>query len=152
MTSSGGIDWDAVTDEVTDILSRYLRIDTSNPPGGESAAADFLGQILSAEGIAYERYEPAPGRASLRAVLPGDGSAGPLMLMNHTDVVPVERQYWEVDPFGGLIRDGYVWGRGALDMKGMGVLELISILLLKRQGIPLRRDIVLFAIADEEAG
>jgi acetylornithine deacetylase/succinyl-diaminopimelate desuccinylase-like protein len=146
------IDWDAVTDEVTDLLTRYLRVDTSNPPGNESAAVDFLAAILTEEGIGFERYEPEPGRGSLRAVLRGDGSGGPLILMNHTDTVPVEREYWQVDPFGGLIKDGYVWGRGALDMKGMGVLELVSMLLLKRLHMPLRRDVVFFAIADEEAG
>lgn len=146
------IDWDGVTEEVIDILSRYLRIDTSNPPGNESAAVDFLGEILTAEAIPFERFEPAPGRGSLRAVLRGDGSAGSLMLMNHTDTVPVERQFWDVDPFAGVIQDGYVWGRGALDMKGMGVLELVSMLLLKRQGVPLHRDVIFFAIADEEAG
>jgi acetylornithine deacetylase/succinyl-diaminopimelate desuccinylase-like protein len=153
MTSDGRpIDWDAITDEVVDILSRYLQIDTSNPPGNETAAVEFLGGILAAEGIAFERYEPEPGRGSLRAVLPGSGDGGSLMLMNHTDTVPVERQFWDVDPFSGLVHDGYVWGRGALDMKGMGVLELVSMLLLKRQGVPLHRDVVFFAIADEEAG
>jgi acetylornithine deacetylase/succinyl-diaminopimelate desuccinylase-like protein len=146
------IDWDGITEEVTDILSRYIRIDTSNPPGNESAAVDFFADILAAEGIESQRFEPAPGRASLRAVLAGSGGSGPLLLMNHTDTVPVERDFWDVDPFGGLVKDGYVWGRGTLDMKGMGVLELVSMLLLKRQGIPLRRDVVFFAIADEEAG
>jgi acetylornithine deacetylase/succinyl-diaminopimelate desuccinylase-like protein len=147
-----GIDWDAVTEEVVDILARYLRVDTSNPPGNESLAVDFLGEILAAEEIAFERFEPQPGRGSLRAVLPGNGSAGSLLLLNHTDTVPVEREFWSVDPFGGLLKDGYLWGRGALDMKGMGVLELVSLLLLKRHEVPLRRDVVFFAIADEEAG
>ena len=145
-------DWDAVTDEVVDLLSAFLRIDTSNPPGNESLAADYLAPILAREGIAFERFTPEPGRDSLRAVLKGDGSLGPLILLNHTDVVPVERSYWSVDPFGGLVQDGYVWGRGALDMKGMGILELISLLLVKRLKLPLRRDIVFFAIGDEEAG
>jgi acetylornithine deacetylase/succinyl-diaminopimelate desuccinylase-like protein len=146
------IDWDEVTAEAVNILSRYLRVDTSNPPGNERDAVDFLAAILSAEGIPFEEFEPEPGRASLRAVLRGTNGAGPLMLMNHTDTVPVERQFWSVDPFGGLVQDGYVWGRGALDMKGMGVLELMAMLLLKRQEIPIKRDIVFFAIADEEAG
>jgi acetylornithine deacetylase/succinyl-diaminopimelate desuccinylase-like protein len=147
-----GMDWDEVTAETVDILSRYLRIDNSNPPGNEREAVDYLAEILSAEGIPFEQFEPAPGRASLRAVLRGNGAAGPLLLMNHTDTVPVERQFWVVDPFGGLVQNGYVWGRGALDMKGMGVLELMSMLLIKRQGIPLKRDVIFFAIADEEAG
>jgi acetylornithine deacetylase/succinyl-diaminopimelate desuccinylase-like protein len=149
---SEAIDWDAVTQEATDLLSRYLQVNTSNPPGNESAAVDFLAPLLTAEGIPVERYEPVAGRESMRAVLPGDGSARPLILMNHTDVVPVEREFWDVEPFGGLIRDGYIWGRGAIDMKGMGILELMSVLLLKRLRIPLKRDVVFFAIADEEAG
>ena len=152
---SGGvreIDWDATTNEVVDLLSRYIRVNTSNPPGNESAAVEFLEPILAAEGILTERYEPVPGRESLRAVLRGDGSAAPLILLNHTDVVPVEHEFWSVDPFAGLVQDGYVWGRGALDMKGMGVIELMAVLLLKRLDIPLRRDVVFFAIADEEAG
>ena len=149
---SEAIDWDAVTEEVTNLLSQYLRIDTSNPPGNESAAVDFFASILRAEGIEFERYMPVAGRESFRATLPGEGPAGRLILMNHTDTVPVEREFWQVDPFGGLIQDGYVWGRGALDMKGMGILELMSVLLLKRLGIPLQRDVVFFAIADEEAG
>lgn len=148
----GSIDWDAITGEAVDLLARYIRIDTSNPPGNESQAVDFLGEILDREGISYKRFEPVSGRESLRAILPGDGSAGPLILLNHTDVVPVERAFWSVDPFGGLVQDGYVWGRGALDMKGMGVLELIAMLLLKRRRMPLKRDVVFFAIADEEAG
>jgi hypothetical protein len=85
-------------------------------------------------------------------VIEGDGSARPLMLLNHTDVVPVERQYWEVEPFAGLIKDGCIWGRGALDMKGLGVSQLLTFLLIKRQGLPLARDLVFFAVADEEAG
>jgi acetylornithine deacetylase/succinyl-diaminopimelate desuccinylase-like protein len=105
------IDWDGTTEEIVDLLSRYLRIDTSNPPGNESLAVDFLAEVLSREQIPFERYEPATGRASLRAVLRGDGTAGPLVLLNHTDVVPVERDFWSVDPFGGVIKDGYVWGR-----------------------------------------
>jgi acetylornithine deacetylase/succinyl-diaminopimelate desuccinylase-like protein len=146
------LNWDAITDEVVDLLSGFLRVDTSNPPGNESLAADFLAPILVREGIACERYTPEPGRDSLRAVLTGDGSLGPLVLLNHTDVVPAERSYWRVDPFGGLVQDGYVWGRGALDMKGMGILELVALLLAKRLRLPLRRDIVFFAIGDEEAG
>lgn len=150
--SSSGIDWETVTAEAVDLLSGFLKVDTSNPPGNESLAADFLAPILSREGIVFERYTPEPGRDSLRAVLRGDGTRGPLVLLNHTDVVPVERAYWSVDPFGGLVQDGYVWGRGALDMKGMGILELIALLLAKRLKLPLRRDIVFFAIGDEEAG
>lgn len=146
------IDWEAVFDEAIDTLSRYIRVDTSNPPGRERAACDFLGEILRREGIDYTLYDAGNDRVSLRAVLPGDGSKRPFMLLNHTDVVPVEREFWEEDPFGGLIKDGYIWGRGALDMKGLGVAQLVTFLLFRRHGIPLARDLVFFAQADEEAG
>ena len=82
----------------------------------------------------------------------GDGSKRPLVLLNHIDVVPAEREYWQEDPFGGIVKDGVIWGRGALDMKSMAVMELMTLLLLKRQGAPLKRDILFLACADEEQG
>ena len=146
------IDWEEVTKEATDLLSRYIAIDTSNPPGNEEAAALFLADILSREGLEAHLYQAAPGRANLSARLPGDGSKRPLILLNHTDVVPAEPSFWQEPPFAGTIRDGVIWGRGALDMKGMAVMELMTFLLLKRQGIPLKRDVAFLALADEEAG
>ena len=146
------VDWDSAFEEALGILQEYLRIDTSNPPGRERLACDFLGGILEREGIAYELFDPGDDRVSLRAVLKGDGSLPPLMLLNHTDVVPVEREYWDEEPFAGIIRNGEIWGRGTLDMKGLGVAELLTFLLLKRAGVPLARDVVFLAVADEEAG
>ena len=146
------VDWDAAFEEALAILQEYLRIDTSNPPGRERLACDFLGGILEREGIGFELFDPGDDRVSLRAVLEGDGSRQPLMLLNHTDVVPVEREYWDEEPFAGVIRNGEIWGRGTLDMKGLGVAELLAVLLLKRSGVPLSRDIVFLAVADEEAG
>jgi acetylornithine deacetylase/succinyl-diaminopimelate desuccinylase-like protein len=147
------VDWQAVHEEAIDTLCRYLRVDTSNPPGRERAACDFLGAILRREGIDYTLYDAGgDDRVSLRAVLPGHGRGRPFMLLNHTDVVPVERAYWEEDPFAGVIKDGCIWGRGALDMKGLGVAQLMAVLTLKRLGVPLARDVVFFAMADEEAG
>ena len=146
------VDWDAAFEEALGILQEYLRIDTSNPPGRERLACTFLGEILEREGIDYELFDPGDDRVSLRAVLSGDGSKQPLMLLNHTDVVPVEREYWDEEPFAGLIQNGEIWGRGTLDMKGLGVAELLTVLLLKRSGLPLARDIVFLAVADEEAG
>jgi acetylornithine deacetylase/succinyl-diaminopimelate desuccinylase-like protein len=144
------IDWDSATSEATALLREYLRIDTSNPPGNEARAVEFLAGILAAEGIAAEVAESAPGRSNLIAHL------GPMerrvCLLNHTDVVPVERQFWDVDPFGGELREGVVWGRGALDMKGMGIIELMVFLLLKRERIRLARGVTFLAAADEEAG
>lgn len=146
------VDWDAAFEEALGILQEYLRIDTSNPPGRERLACDFLGGILESEGVEYELFDPGDDRASLRAVLKGDGSRPPLMLLNHTDVVPVEREFWDEEPFAGIIRNGEIWGRGTLDMKGLGVAELLTFLLLKRAGATLSRDIVFLAVADEEAG
>lgn len=152
MPPSPAIDWDALQEEAVDLLCRYIRIDTSNPPGRERAACEFLGEILAAEGIEFTTYDAGDDRVSLRAVLRGDGSGRPFMLLNHTDVVPVEREFWEEDPFAGIVKDGHVWGRGALDMKGLGIVELLTMLTLKRQGVRLARDLVFFAQADEEAG
>jgi len=152
LASSPAIDWDAYLAEAIDILSRYIRVDTSNPPGRERLACDFLGEILAAEGIPFETYDPGQDRLSLRAIIPGNGAARPFMLLNHTDVVPVQREFWEEDPFAGHIKDGEIWGRGALDMKGLGVAQLMTFLTVKRLGIPLKRDLVFFAMADEEAG
>ncbi len=146
------LDWDEVQAEVVSTLREYLRIDTSNPPGEEERAARFLGEILEREGLPVEYVEAAPGRMSLRSVLRGSGDAAPLMLLNHSDVVPVQREFWDVDPFAGVEQDGCIWGRGALDMKGMGILELAVMLLFKRLGIVPRRDLVFLCVADEETG
>ena len=126
-------DWDAVANEATDILRRYLQINTINPPGNEERATEFLAQLLAKDGIESRTLTSAPGRANLVAELPGETDAKPLVLLNHTDVVPVEAHQWQVDPFAGVLKDGYIWGRGALDMKGMGVLELMTMRLLKRR-------------------
>jgi acetylornithine deacetylase/succinyl-diaminopimelate desuccinylase-like protein len=146
------IDWPSVRAEALDVLVRYLRIDTSNPPGRERPAARFLGGLLEAEGVACEYIETAPEREALVARLPGDGSRRALMLANHTDVVPVEAEYWDVPPFAGVVRDGRIFGRGAIDMKGTGVMQLFAVLLARRLGLPLRRDLVFVAVPDEEVG
>lgn len=157
MSEQTPVDWDRVTAEATELLSRYIQIDTSNPPGNEEAACRFLESVLRSEGIdAIDLYDASDsrsqGRMNLRARLPGDGSKRPLILLNHTDVVPVEAQYWQVPPFSGAVADGYIWGRGALDMKSLAIMELMAFLLVKRLGLPLKRDLVFLACADEEAG
>ncbi len=152
MSTAPVINWDSYIEEATDLLGQFLRIDTSNPPGNEVLACNFLGAILHKEGIAYDLYDAGDKRVSLRAVIKGDGSKRPFMLLNHTDVVPVQREFWDEDPFSGLIKDGYIWGRGTLDMKGLGIAQLMTFLTLKRLGVPLARDVVYFAQADEEAG
>jgi acetylornithine deacetylase/succinyl-diaminopimelate desuccinylase-like protein len=146
------MDWKPAFAEALEIFVRYLQIDTSNPPGNEKPAARYLGSLIEAEGIATEYIETAPNREVLVARLPGDGSKRPLMLCNHTDVVPVEAEHWSVPAFEGAIQDGKVYGRGTVDMKGCGVMQLMAFLLLKRQGVPLKRDLVFCAVPDEEAG
>jgi acetylornithine deacetylase/succinyl-diaminopimelate desuccinylase-like protein len=158
-TSPPNIDWDAITEEATRLLADFIRIDTSNPPGREKAACDWLAGLLRAEGIdeiafydASDGSEHGADRMNMTATMRGDGMKQPLVLLNHTDVVPVERQYWSFEPFSGAVVDGTVYGRGALDMKSMGIMELIAMFLIKRHKIPHTRDIVYMALADEEAG
>ena len=141
-----------MTPEAITWLSQYIRINTSNPPGNEAAAAEFLAGILDSEGIASEKFETAPGRTSLLAVLPGSGLRPPLILLNHMDVVPAEADLWTFDPFGGEVGEGFIHGRGALDMKSQGIMELIAFLTAKREGWALDRDLVFLAVADEEMG
>ena len=152
MTAPGDAEWEALGDEATALLSQYLRINTTNPPGNEIAAARWLADVLRHDGIEGRIFEPAPGKANLYARLSGDGSARPLILLNHMDVVLASREYWTADPFSGLIKDGYVWGRGALDMKGEAIAQLMTMLILKRAHVPLKRDIIFLATADEEIG
>jgi acetylornithine deacetylase/succinyl-diaminopimelate desuccinylase-like protein len=146
-------DGGALLEEATRVLREYLRIDTTNPPGNETGAARFLQEIMEREGIDSEVMESRPGRGSLVARLPGNQSGeGPLVLLHHADVVAAASEDWSVDPFGGEIRDGFLYGRGAVDMKSVGILHLLSFLEMKRRKVPLRRDLVLLMVADEEAG
>ena len=145
------IDWEATQREVTGYLQDLIRIDTTNPPGNEIEAARFLGGVLQREGFEPRITESAPGRGNVTARLRG-GTQPPLLLLGHTDVVAAEPDKWSHPPFGGELRDGYVWGRGALDMKNMVAAELMVTLLLKRQGHSLDRDLIFAATADEEAG
>jgi acetylornithine deacetylase/succinyl-diaminopimelate desuccinylase-like protein len=146
------MDWHALGEETVGLLQRYLAIDTTNPPGNEAAGARFLADVLAAAGIASETAESAPGRANLVARVAGDGSLGGIVLHHHIDVVYADRRYWTVDPFGGVIKDGYLYGRGALDMKSTGILQLAAVLAIARARVPLKRDLILLATADEEAG
>jgi acetylornithine deacetylase/succinyl-diaminopimelate desuccinylase-like protein len=132
------------------VLRDYLRIDTSNPPGNERVAAEFLKAILDREGIPAEIVEVAPGRADLVARLSGDGSKKALLLTHHMDVVQADRAAWTADPFGAEIRDGFLYGRGALDMKTTAIMELAALIRLKREKVPLARDVVYIGTADEE--
>ncbi|MDX1481607.1 MAG: M20/M25/M40 family metallo-hydrolase [Woeseiaceae bacterium] len=141
----------SLEDEAFAWLQEYIRIDTINPPGNESRAVEFYARILEAEGIDYRTAESAPGRGNIWARIEG-GDEPALILLQHTDVVPADMNYWTVDPLGGEIRDGYLWGRGALDMKSTGISQLATFVALHRAGVPLNRDVVFVATADEEAG
>jgi acetylornithine deacetylase/succinyl-diaminopimelate desuccinylase-like protein len=138
--------------EAVELLARYLKIDTTNPPGNEAKGVAFFAEILEKEEIAYKIYEASPGRSSIRAVIPGSGRKGAVILLNHIDVVPARADEWRVDPFSGAIEDGFIYGRGALDMKGQGILELLAFLEVKRKGLTPCRDLIFLAVADEEAG
>jgi acetylornithine deacetylase/succinyl-diaminopimelate desuccinylase-like protein len=149
------VDWAALQTEGVDVLRRYLRINTSNPPGNELETARFLQAILAKEGIEatiLDTAELGAGRANLYARLKGNGSKRAIALVQHMDVVPVTPAYWTVPPFNGDVKDGFIYGRGALDMKGEGVAHLMALIALKRSGVPLTRDIVFVANADEELG
>ena len=146
------LDWKALGDEAVSILSRYIQVDTTNPPGNEMKAAAFLKALLDKEGIEARIIESAPGRANLYARLRGNGSKKALVLMHHMDVVPADMKLWKEPPFGGLVKGGEIWGRGSLDNKGGGVMELMTLLTLKRQGIALKGDVIFLGTADEEAG
>jgi len=142
-------------DEAMRLLSDYVRIDTSNPPGDTRKAADFLAAVLERESIPVTRYESAPGKAIVYARLkatmsPPAGKA--ILLMHHMDVVPADRSQWKSDPFEPTIRGNELWARGAMDMKGQGVAQLLAFLRLKRERVPLTRDVILLAEPDEEVG
>lgn len=146
------IDWAAATEDAVRHLKALLRIDTTNPPGNERPAADYIARVLETEGIEHSLVESEPGRANLVARLRGEGRGGALLLNGHLDVVPAERERWTHDPFGAVEEGGYIWGRGAIDMKNMVAMALTTLVLLKRAGARLGRDVVLAAVADEEAG
>ena len=142
-------------DEITRLLQEYVRIDTSNPPGDTRKAADFLASVFAREGIPATRYESEPGKAIIYARLkatttPPAGKA--IVLLHHMDVVPADRSQWKLDPFAATIQGDELWGRGAMDMKGMGVAQLVAFLRLKREAVPLNRDVILLAEPDEEVG
>lgn len=138
--------------EITALLSDLIKIDTTNPPGNESEATNFLAKDLERDGFECELLESTPGRGNLVSRLKGTNEKSSLLLLSHLDVVPANPKEWSADPFSGLVKDGFVWGRGALDMKSMTAMEVMVMKLLKRNGVKLRGDVVLAATADEEKG
>ena len=148
------VDWDAVASEAAETLSRYVRIDSSHPVGRTTETAALFAERLGEAGIDSKVYETGvEGKVNLVARLRAENPVGkPLLLSNHMDVVQAVASDWTFDPYSGEIADGYVYGRGALDMKGMGVMELLTMLLLKRRNVELSRDVILQCTCDEEIG
>ncbi|MBK7857019.1 MAG: M20/M25/M40 family metallo-hydrolase [Archangiaceae bacterium] len=145
------VDWKAAGEETAGLLAEYLKVDTVNPPGNELRGARFLAERLQREGLEAKVVELGAGRANLMVRLAAAASTEkPLCLLSHLDVVSAEDAQWQHAPLSGEVVDGYVWGRGALDMKGMTAVELMTVLQLKRRAVPLNRDVVLLAVAGEE--
>lgn len=137
--------------EVTSLLTSLIRIKTENPPGIETPAAKFLYNFLSKEGFEPEFLESSEGRGSIMAGLSGSGARS-LLLLSHLDVVPATPRGWSVDPFSGIVKDGFVWGRGAQDCKGLVAMEALALALLKREGFKPKGKLIFAATADEETG
>src|SRR2546421_4511623 len=138
--------------EVTELLQELIRIDTTNPPGNETRAAELLRDYLEESGVACELYARVPERANLVARIPGTGGGPRLLLLSHTDTVLADPSEWAVDPWSGELRDGEVWGRGALDMKGQVAASAVAIASLAREGFQPAGDLIFAATADEEGG
>ncbi|MGH7924003.1 MAG: M20/M25/M40 family metallo-hydrolase [Candidatus Binatus sp.] len=147
------INWDKVTQEATDLLSKYIQIDTTNPPGNELGAARMLKEKFLTDGIPATTWEPQHGRGIVAARMRGIGKHNKaIILLSHMDVVPANPKEWEVPPFSGAVKNGEIWGRGSIDDKGPGVIELMAMLAIKRAGILLDRDVLFVATGDEEEG
>ena len=138
--------------EVTELLQELIRIDTTNPPGNETTAAELLRDYLEDAGVSCELYAKIPERANLVARIPGRGAGPKLLFLSHTDVVLADASEWSADPFGGELRNGEIWGRGALDMKGQVAAEAVAIASLAREGFEPAGDLIFCATADEEVG
>jgi acetylornithine deacetylase/succinyl-diaminopimelate desuccinylase-like protein len=142
----------SLRDEVTELLQELIRIDTTNPPGNETAAAEVLRAYLEDSGAEVELYARIPERANLVARIPGRGDGPTLLFLSHTDVVLADAAEWTADPFGGELRSGEIWGRGALDMKGQVAASAVAIASLAREGFEPAGDLIFAATADEEVG
>ncbi len=141
----------SLQDEAVRLTQEYLRINTTNPPGNEDQTMKFFARIFTKEGIPFDTASSAPGRGNIWARLKG-GSEPALVLLHHMDVVPADKRFWDVDPFAATVKDGVITARGALDTKTLGIVELEAFLALHRNRVPLDRDVIFMATADEEAG
>ena len=139
-------------DDAVKHLQALIRIDTTNPPGNETPAAEYMAELLSSAGLQPTLVGETPDRKNVIARIKGSGDKPPLLLAAHLDVVPAEPESWKHPPFGGEIHDGYIWGRGAIDMKHMAVMSALVVARLKREGVTPTRDIIFAGVADEEAG
>ena len=147
------LDWEALTDEALELFRGLLQLDTTNPPGNEHSACRLISELLTREGIHHEVLEAAPGRTNLVARLRCDAGEEPILLASHLDVVGADAAQWSHPPFAAEIADGYIWGRGAIDMKNMTAMEIACLLALHRHARDrLTRDVILAAVADEESG
>ena len=147
-----GLDWPSAEAEAVRLLQRLLQFDTTNPPGNELPAAQWLADVLAQDGIESVILESQPTRANLVARLAGRGEGRPILLLSHLDVVLAEAARWTHPPFSGDLADGCIWGRGAIDMKSLTVQQAMTMLLMKRHGLVPPRDLILCAVADEEIG
>lgn len=147
-------DWTVVERHALDLLQQYIRIQSVNPPSNTAAAASFIKAELEHNGLKPMLYSSGPeGQTNLVVRIKGrDSSKKPLLLLNHMDVVPVDPKAWNVDPFGGIVRNGFIWGRGALDMKGIAVQQMTAMIAIHNSGAQPARDIVMLSTADEETG
>ncbi|MCX8153520.1 MAG: M20/M25/M40 family metallo-hydrolase [Candidatus Bathyarchaeota archaeon] len=141
-----------IEEEITDLLSNLIRINTTNPPGNESTAAKYISKQFKRDGFKCELLESAPKRGNIVTRLKGTGEKPSLLLLSHLDVVAADPKEWSVDPFSGVVKDGFVWGRGAVDMKGMTAIEIMVMKLLKKNNVKLKGDVIFAATADEERG
>ncbi|MGZ4441408.1 MAG: M20/M25/M40 family metallo-hydrolase [Gaiellaceae bacterium] len=142
----------SLRDETVALLQQLIRLDTVNPPGNETAAAELLRGYLEGNGVQCELYARVPERANLVARIPGSGDGPRLLLLSHTDTVLADPAEWRVDPWSGELRDGEVWGRGALDMKGEVAASAVAVASLARDGFRPGGDLIFVAAADEEVG
>jgi len=144
------VNWNAYQDETVKMMQEYLRIDTSNPPGHELAAAEFFHRLFDAAGIPNTVFEFTPGRADFYAILKGDGTLRPFVMLNHMDAVRADSSNWREPPFSGAVVNGEMYGRGAVDMKNEGLLQAMVMIIAAREHLPLKRDLIFLATADEE--
>jgi acetylornithine deacetylase/succinyl-diaminopimelate desuccinylase-like protein len=146
------VHWGGVREEVTEHLQQLIRCETVNPPGNETLVADYLRAVVEREGLSAQILEAVPGRGNFVTRIAGTGQGRPLLLMAHSDVVSVEADAWARPPFAAEIADDMIWGRGAVDTKNLVAAELLVLLLIKRLGLTLERDLIMATFADEEAG